>query len=238
MDYFKLPRLYSAENLKQKDSVSLTSAQAHYLKNVMRRNNGDFIRLFDGQNGEWLCEICDLSKKTALIGLREQLKPQPQQTRILRCVFSPIKKNRMDWMIEKLVELGVDEFQPILFQNTEVRKIKTERITAQIIEACEQAERFTVPALSPLKQMDSFIADNDFDGVNYACIERLNHAPVLGEAFANNQNKNISFLIGPEGGFTADEKQQLSKEMTALDLGKTILRCETAAMKAAVILGE
>ncbi len=231
-NYFKLPRLYSAQTLNKKADVLLTDTQTHYLKNVMRRKEGDGVRLFDGKNGEWVGEITALSKKTITVSLQEKIKDQPNDNRIIRLVFSPIKKNRMDWMIEKMVELGVTEFTPVLFQNTEIRKINENRIHAQIFEAAEQCERFTIPTINPMQKLDHFLRDDSFEGKNYACLERFEDAQPL----QNDAENNVSFLIGPEGGFTEEEKKILSKHMQAIDLGETILRCETAAIKALVLL--
>ncbi len=231
-NYFKLPRLFSAENLKDKETICLNQNQSHYLKNVMRRSAGDDIRVFDGQNGEWLGQIVKFSKKSVLVDLKKQLKPQPIENRIIRFVFSPIKKNRMDWMIEKMVELGVTEFQPVLFQNTEVRKINEDRMTAQIFEASEQCERFTIPILNPILKLNSFLSKDSFEGENFACLERFDESKPFEPAPQN----NMSFLIGPEGGFTDEEKKLIASSMQAIDLGKTILRCETAAIKALILL--
>jgi len=231
-NYFKLPRLYSTQPLSEKADVLLTDNQSHYLRNVMRRKEEDLIRLFDGHNGEWLGKITALSKKYTTVTLQEQLKQQPLENRRVRFVFSPIKKHRMDWMIEKMVELGVTEFQPVLFQNTEVRKTNEDRMTTQIFEAAEQCERFTIPTLHPLKKLDRFLGEDDFNGLNLACLERFESSQSLDDVIS----EDVSFLIGPEGGFTEDEKNLIAQSMCAIDLGETILRCETAAIKTLVLL--
>lgn len=231
-NYFKLPRLFSAENLKDKETICLSQNQSHYLKNVMRRSIGDEIRIFDGQNGEWLGQIAAFSKKSVLVDLKKQLKPQPIEKRIIRFVFSPIKKNRMDWMIEKMVELGVTQFQPVLFQNTEIRKINEDRIITQIFEASEQCERFTIPTLNPVLKLNSFLSKDTFEGENFACLERFDQS----KPFEPTPKDDVSFLIGPEGGFTDEEKKLIASSMHAIDLGDTILRCETAAIKTLVLL--
>ncbi|MEM7618045.1 MAG: RsmE family RNA methyltransferase [Pseudomonadota bacterium] len=233
-NYFKLPRLYSTQPLSEKADVSLSDSQAHYLKNVMRRKEGNQIRLFDGQNGEWLGKITNISKKLMTVALEKQIKEQPADHQHIRFVFSPIKKNRMDWMIEKMVELGVTEFQPILFQNTEVRKINAERMTAQIFEAAEQCERLTIPALWEIQKLDKFLSVDKFEGIKLACLERFEHAQDL----KNIEENNISFLIGPEGGFTEEEKHLIAQDMKAINLGETIYRCETAAIKMLVLLSK
>lgn len=232
--YFKLPRLYSTQLLSEKADVLLSDTQTHYLKNVMRRKEDDFIRLFDGKNGEWLGKITDISKKSMTVALEKKIKKQPTSHQHIRFVFSPIKKNRMDWMIEKMVELGVTEFQPVLFQNTEVRKINAARMTSQIFEAAEQCERLTIPVLNDIQKLDKFLSADKFEGKNLACLERFESAQSLDDINV----QNVSFLIGPEGGFTEEEKNIIAKHMKAIDLGDTIYRCETAAIKTLVLLSK
>lgn len=231
---FKLPRLFSAHPLSDKPLIPLEKGQAHYLHTVLRRQNGDSVRLFDGQNGEWLGQLQDLTKKSGNVSLSEQLVPQPKQSRQIHLLFSPIKKHRMDWLIEKAVELGVTDFHPILTQNTEVRKINEERLTQQIFEAAEQCERFEIPRLHDLEKLDTKFSGWSDDIPIMACIERYN-APLIHKAGVDPKSP-VAFLIGPEGGFTAGEKDRIANNTIAASLGKTVLRCETAAVKALVLL--
>ncbi len=231
---FKLPRLFTANKLQKQGVIALESVQAHYLFNVMRRKEGDWVRLFDGKNGEWLGQLSSLNKKTGDVILTEQLVKQPETARQIHFIFAPIKKNRQDWMIEKAVELGVSHFHPVLTQNTEIRKINHDRITHQIFEAAEQCERFDIPLLEPALKLQQFLADWPSNIPLLACLERFDTTPL--KEIALNENKDIAFLIGPEGGFTAEEKQLIAKHAIAVGLGETILRCETAALKALVLL--
>lgn len=226
---FKLPRLFTPQSLSLQTLIELEAAQAHYLHNVIRKKEGDLVRLFNGHDGEWLCTLEMLNKRQASVRVIEQILEQPQNQRAVHLFFAPIKKNRQDWMIEKSVELGVTDFHPVLTQNTEVRKINTDRMTHQIFEAAEQCERLTIPALHPLIKLDQALSN----AVQiFSCLERFD-APDIG---SQRPEADFGFLIGPEGGFTIDEKEQIAGKTTPVSLGDTILRCETAAVKALVLL--
>lgn len=230
---FKYPRLYTPNPLKDKISVSLDKDQTHYLVNVLRRKEEDYVRLFNGQNGEWLGRLKNISKKSADILIEKQLRPQPVHLQKIHAVFCPIKKHRQDFMIEKAVELGVTDFYPVLTQNTEVRKINEERITQQIFEAAEQCERLEIPKLHSIQRLEEFLGEWSAAPL-FSCIERYNATPL--QDIQLEKNSNYAFLIGPEGGFTKEEKKLLSQKSQAVDLGETVLRCETALIKALVLI--
>lgn len=233
-EYFKLPRVFTTQELQLAKVVTLDDAQTHYLKNVLRKKEGDKIRLFNGRNGEFICTLKELSKKSANVEINELLKEQPKQERKIHLIFTPIKKNRMDWLIEKAVELGVTDFHPILTQNTEVRKIKSERLESQIFEAAEQCERLSIPALHNLTKLQPFLQKGLGDLQILGCLERFDTTPI--QNLNLDPVQDIAFLIGPEGGFTAEEKEFISKYTKAVGLGDTILRCETAVVKALSLL--
>ena len=229
-EYFKLPRLFTPYDLQDQTLIPLETGQAHYLYNVLRRKNGDAVRLFNAKHGEWLASLQDLGKKSGNAHLTEQLKRQPEQQRQIHLLFAPIKKHRMDWLVEKAVELGVTDFHPVITQNTEVRKINAERITQQIFEAAEQCERFMIPVLHNIKKLDNLLYDWPQERPILACIERYKAQAI--QTIPLETNQDVAFLIGPEGGFTAEEKNTIAENTIAVHLGKTILRCETAVVKA------
>lgn len=228
---FKLPRLFTQNPLEAQNRIELTSAQAHYLHNVMRRKTDDHIRLFNGRDGEWLATIGDISKKSAAVLLNEQLLEQPTDSRRVHLAFAPIKKHRQDWLIEKAVELGATDFHPILTQNTEIRKIKEERVRQQIFEAAEQCERLEIPRLHEMRKLDQFLVDVPKDQRILSCIERCEYTKEIKAS-----PESVTVLIGPEGGFTAEEKEALVEKTIPVTLGDTVLRCETAAVKALILV--
>jgi len=223
------PRLYVKQELDHKTSPALSQAQIHYLKNVIRLKNGENVRFFNGKDGEWIGEIISLGKKNADIKLTDQTRPQSKSAGAAHLIFAPIKKQRMDFLIEKAVELGVTDFHPILTHHAEVRKINEERIRAQIIEAAEQCERLDVPALNKLMPLQKRLSEWD-GGINItACLEYYD-APHISEI---SFEKDKAFLIGPAGGFEQQEKDMIVSHyfVQPASLGETLLRAETAALK-------
>jgi len=230
-EYYKYPRLYTEERLKENGQINLSRDHLHYLRNVMRRKEGDFIRLFNGQDGEWLCAVQKLDKKNGVLGAEKHLRPQSDITQRTHLVFAPLKKDRMNFLIEKSVELGVTDFHPVLTDRTEVRKINEGRLTQQIIEASEQSERLDVPALHDLQHRDVFISGWNSNIPLICCIERGGHKN-LAEIIGNPKPREAAFLIGPVGGFTDDEIDIFTADphIQTASLGPNVLRSETAAI--------
>ncbi|MCI5060892.1 MAG: 16S rRNA (uracil(1498)-N(3))-methyltransferase [Alphaproteobacteria bacterium] len=224
----KRPRLYTAQELSHQALIDLTPEQAHYLHNVMRLKEGTQVRLFDGKNGEWLAILEKINKKTVQIRLLKQIAKQPKTSPKVHLIFTPIKKSRMDFLIEKSVELGVSDFHPILTQNSEVRKINETRIHQQIIEAVEQCERLILPILHPLQKLELMLGTWPKDICVLSCLERHDAPPIQSIAVPS----DVAILIGPEGGFTRQEQEWLRQKTTPVSLGPHILRSETAALKA------
>ena len=234
-NYYKLPRSFIDQPLKAGGSFALCEAHAHYLHTVMRRKDGDQIRVFNGRNGEWLGTLENLKKKSGTLTLDKQLREQPETLKEIHLFFAPIVKNRMDWLIEKAVELGVSEFHPVLTQNTEVRTIKDEKINAHIREAAEQCERLSVPILHALLPFEKALQEWDTKNPFLACLERFDAQPIQKSIPASDK---IAILIGPAGGFTGDEKNTIASyaNITPVSLGDNILRSETAALFALSVL--
>lgn len=226
----KLPRLHVTEPLKPDHTISFSPEQAHYLKNVLRQKEGDHFRAFNGQDGEWLLKITDLPKKSGSAFCQEQIRQQPPASDLTHLLFAPIKKARMDFLIEKAVELGATHLHPVLTDHTEVRKINDSRIYAQMIEAAEQCERMDIPSLEPLVSLSEALQKITSDMQVLAGIERDKNAPYIGEIEITHP---IATLIGPEGGFSEDEIRLLTstQNVTPVSLGQNILRAETAAVK-------
>jgi len=137
-------------------------------------------------------------------------------------------------MSDEYFKLPRVDFHPILTQNTEVRKIKVERLESQIFEAAEQCERLSIPTLHTLKKLQPFLDEGLENVPILGCLERFDTTPL--QDLNLDSAKDIAFLIGPEGGFTAEEKEFIGKNTKAVGLGDTILRCETAVVKALSLL--
>lgn len=229
-NYWKLPRLYTNQTLELNATLSLDGNQAHYLKNVLRQTPENEIRIFNGRDGEFLYKIKGLAKNSCLILPIKQIKQQPQTYSKIELLFAPLKKDRMDFVIEKSVELGVTDFHPILTNRTEVRKINEDRINAQIQEAAEQCERLILPKLHPLKPFKEKATRWSEPGHNPLlwCYERAKGSPHL----STFKNENWAFLVGPVGGFDESEIEFLSRQsyIQPISLGPDVLRAETASI--------
>lgn len=220
-------RLYLNEEFSGGREIPLSDEHVHYLRNVLRLEAGQSLRAFNGRDGEWLAEIKTLEKKHGAVVLSESLRVQPESRVRVRLLFAPIKKQRMDFLIEKAVELGATDLYPVLTSRTENRHLKPERVEAQIIEACEQCERLNLPVLYPLQSLPALV--KAWEGPEIlACIERMD-APALSSVRLSG---DCAFLIGPEGGFDPQEADLLkhSPKLQGVSLGESILRAETAAL--------
>lgn len=200
----------------------------HYLKNVLRKSQGDKIRVFNGRDGEWIASISAFSKKSGAAQLDERIKDQPLQVRKVHLFFSPIKKQRMDFLIEKAVELGVTDIYPVLMNRTENRKVNESRMFSQIIEAAEQCERLDVPVLHDVMKLPQILGQADIIPL-YVALERHDGAKEIAKFDFDGA---CGFIIGPEGGFDDDERAMIltASGINVISLGDTILRTETAAV--------
>lgn len=229
---YKHTRLYINAPFVKSEEILLNSSHSHYLKNVLRKDTGDFLRVFNGVDGEWLARIDCLNKKNGSAMLAEKVKQQPSVRLPLLLFFSPIKKQRMDFLIEKAVELGVTGLYPVISNRTENRKLNEERIKAQIIEAAEQCERLDVPILHPSQKLSELLSVSSgalFSVPFLACLERNeDSSPISSFSY----DKGGAFLIGPEGGFDISEVNGLksNENIGLVSLGDSILRAETAAV--------
>lgn len=222
---YKYPRLYLNVKLQEGVQIFFGVEHVHYLKTVLRKNAGDYVRVFNGSEGEFLVRIESFSKKDGLAIVERCLGEQPKIKKRFVLYFAPIKKQRMDILIEKAVELGVSELHPVLTARTENRDLNIEKLRAQIVEAAEQCERMDIPVLHETKKLSAILHERR-DLSLYAALERANAKPLA----AFDMNGGAAFLIGPEGGFDPNEVDLIGKcaDVQIVNLGDTILRAETA----------
>lgn len=224
--YYKTPRLFLNGSFSQNAVLELSAEHAHYLKNVLRKEKGDAVRVFNGVDGEWLARIEDLKKKSGLLVLEECLLEQTRDERLITLYFAPIQKARMDVLVEKAVELGVHALVPMITNRTEHRKINEKRLRAQIIEAAEQCERLDIPVLEGVRLFHECLSEDV-----HLCLERSDKTqPIHQYDFSSGG----AFMIGPVGGFDEDEREMMRgrDNLRMVSLGERVLRCETAAVAA------
>ena len=222
-------RLYVDQPLAPGQAVALSPDQAHYLTGVMRLGAGAAILLFNGRDGEWRATLANASKRGAIASCDAQTKPLHLPPD-LWLVFAPIKKARTDFIVEKAVELGAARILPVQTRHTNSDRIRQDRLQAHAIEAAEQCGATYVPEVTDLAPLDRLLATWPTDRRLYWCDETALGQP----ATITPTPGPAAILIGPEGGFSADEAARLRgrPNVTALSLGPRILRADTAAVAA------
>jgi 16S rRNA (uracil1498-N3)-methyltransferase len=229
-------RLFISSPLATGVAVELAQEQAHYLKNVMRLGEGDAVALFNGSGGEFRARIESFGKRAARLVVEEQLRAQSAEPD-LWLVFAPIKRARIDYLVEKATELGASALVPVITRHTHVERLNLDRLRAHAIEAAEQSERLTVPHIEEPRALDDVLADWDASRRIMLCDESRT-APPAAAALARESAKAWAVLIGPEGGFAETELDALRKLpfVSAVSLGPRILRADTAALAGLAVL--
>ncbi|WP_299786135.1 16S rRNA (uracil(1498)-N(3))-methyltransferase [uncultured Marivita sp.] len=222
-------RLYVDQPLGAAQPVALTREQAHYLFGVMRMTVGDAVALFNGTDGEWQSEVVEAGKRRGVLVCRAQSKPQSMPPD-LWLLFAPIKKARTDFIVEKAVEMGVRRIVPVQTAFTNSERIRQDRLQAHAIEAAEQCGGVFVPEVAELTKLDRLLDRWEPDRRIAYCDEAL-----AGETGRLHDDPGPwAVLIGPEGGFSDDERTRLRAMdyATPISLGPRILRADTAAVAA------
>ena len=223
------PRLFVEQPLADGIEVHVTGPQAHYLLNVMRLREGAPVKLFDNISGEFLAAVSNAGKRDLLLTVEAKLRER-EAAPDLWLVQALVKKDRLDWIAEKVCELGIARFVPVVTQRCVVDKVKDERLRAQMIEAAEQCERTALPEIAPLIKLEILLKAWPQERTLYFCDERG------GEAFTPTSGP-AAVLIGPEGGFTDAENTLIRAQRCAkpVSLGPRILRADTAAVAAIAV---
>ncbi|MCJ7597475.1 MAG: 16S rRNA (uracil(1498)-N(3))-methyltransferase [Methyloceanibacter sp.] len=228
----KLTRLFVAAPLVSGGEVVLDPAQAHYLINVMRCKSGDEVLVFNGKDGEWRASVTGSGRKSAKLNVIEQERPQTEGPD-LHYLFAPLKRARLDYMVQKATELGVSRLVPVLTRRTMAERINETRLRANAIEAAEQCGVLRVPEIERPEKLLKLLETWDQDRLLIFADEQ---APANSPLVVLTAQKNgpLAVLIGPEGGFEADERALLLKQpfVVPISLGPRIMRADTAAVSA------
>jgi len=223
-----LARLYVDPPLSAGVAVGLDPSQANYLGNVLRLTEGGEVLLFDGVNGEWLARVAEVGKRRMILGVVEPTRGQ-EEVPALTLAFAPVKKGRVDWLVEKTVELGVARLEPVITRRTIVDKLNLERMRSHIVEAAEQCGRTALATIAEPVKLDAWLKALDRARTLYFADETGGEP-----AAAAFQPGPATILTGPEGGFTPEEAAAIRAlpNARAISLGPRILRAETAALAA------
>jgi 16S rRNA (uracil1498-N3)-methyltransferase len=228
----KLARLFIAAPLVSGAEIALDPAQAHYLINVMRCKAADEVLVFNGTDGEWLATIAASSRKSTKLAVAKQVRPQIDGPD-LHYLFAPLKRARLDYMVQKATELGASRLRPVLTRRTMTERINEERLRANAIEAAEQCGILRVPEIEPPEKLPKLLETWEQDRLMIFADEQAPTASPL-EGLAAQRRGPVAVLIGPEGGFEADERALLLKQpfVVPISLGPRIMRADTAAVAA------
>ena len=223
-------RLYCNQKLSLNNIIVLNKTDTHYLKNVMRCKKNDQINLFNENDQEFFSKILEIKKYKTILEIFE-LSTNTEIINDIFLIFSLVKKNKMDFIIQKATELGVRKIFPILTERSSIRDINPSRMVAIAKEASEQSNRISIPEISNLMTMQELLEQWDKKrSILYADeILKINKNLTI----LNRKNfVKSSLLVGPEGGFTPEENDMLKtyKYVFPISFGETILRSDTAAI--------
>jgi len=236
--FYKASRLYVDASLQTGADLVLTKPQMHHLIHVLRLRVGAQILLFNGREGEWLAQLVEIDKKILRVRVECQTKQQPLARDLVYC-FAPLKSARLDYMVQKATEMGAGQLQPVMTQFTQATHVNLERMQTNIVEAAQQCGLLNLPSLLPPLKLVDLLESWDRDRHLVFCDEML--AEEEGDAIitlAQLVPAPVALLIGPEGGFSDTERDILRALpfVTAIGLGKRILRSDTAAVAAMALI--
>lgn len=233
---FRLQRLFVDTPLSIETRHELSSEQFNYLANVLRLEAGAKVLVFNGRDGEWLAEITFPSRKKIVLEPIEQTRPQPPAPD-LHYLFAPLKVGRLDYLVQKAVEMGSGLMQPVMTQHVQGKITNLDRLRANVTEAAEQCGILSIPEVGEPRKLTEILERWPADRRIIFCDEGdegQNPLPILAKV----TEKKLALLVGPEGGFSEEERALLRSLpfVTAIPLGPRILRADTAAVAALAVI--
>ena len=234
-----LPRLFIHADLGPQRPIGLEKEQSLYLASVLRRDVGDEVVLFNGRDGAWLSRIDSAAKRNVVVQPVQQIEGQPEPAD-LWYGFAPLKTARLDYLVQKATEMGVSVLQPVITRFTQVGRIQLDRMRANVIEAAEQCEVLNVPEVRGEVALERLLGQwpaEHGDRLLVFADEAAGSQSPIGELAAL-AGRPIGLLVGPEGGFAPEEREQLLALpfVVPISLGPRILRADTAAVAALAVI--
>lgn len=229
-------RLFVSEALAPGSTIELDRGQSNYLINVLRLKDEAKVLLFNGRDGEWQAQLKIAGRKKVVLEAEAQTRTQPPPYD-LYYLFAPLKQARMEYMIQKAVEMGVGHIQPVLTEYTQTRKLNSEKMAAYALEAAEQCGILSLPQIHEIAPLDKAVEALPTQRQIIFCDEGDAHQNPLA-ALNRSQDTPLALLIGPEGGFSPSERQFLRSRtnVTPIPLGPRVLRADTAAVAALALI--
>jgi len=233
---FRSPRLYVDAPLEEGALVPLAPAQQHYLGHVLRLKAGGRVLAFNGHDGEWEAGL-EANRRAAALRVGTRTREQTAATDVYY-LFAPLKAARLDYMVQKAVEMGASRLQPVLTRHSQVARVNVARMRANAIEAAEQCGILTLPQVDEAETLPRVLATREASRYLVFCDEDADIGDPLGALAAVPPRSPLAVLVGPEGGFAGDERAALLKlpNTVRLALGPRILRADTAAVAALALV--
>jgi 16S rRNA (uracil1498-N3)-methyltransferase len=233
---FRKPRLFVDAALARGEAVALERNQSNYLGNVLRLSAGDTILVFNGRDGEWQAALAGRKRPDSL-EIADQTRPQDRLPD-LTYVFAPLKHARLDYMVQKAVEMGASALQPVLTRFTQISRVNSERMRANVIEAAEQCGILSVAGVAEPVPLERYLSQRGADRLLVFCDEAADLTNPLQALHRGPATGGIDILIGPEGGFAEEERTILLRQPRTLRLalGPRILRADTAGVAALALV--
>ena len=226
-------RLFTEKQISQNLMIYIKEKQHHFLKNVLRVKLNDVINVFDGITGEWRSQVISISKDKTALKIEKKIREFETQPDIW-LIFAPIKLFRLNIIIQKAVELGVSKFVPCKTEFSNFDKLNYKNLELNAIEAAQQCERLDIPKIEKIINLDALIKELPDDRAVVFCDESDTNLPSIYDELRLNLNNysRWSVIIGPEGGFSNEERELIKKQKNVLrvTLGSRILRSDTAAI--------
>ncbi len=233
---FTSQRLFVSSDLAEGARLACSAEQANYLINVLRMGTGDAVLVFNGRDGEWRAAIAGVTKRGCVLEVTQLTSAQTSGPDV-DYLFAPLKRSRLDYIVQKATEMGVARLRPVMTQHTIAERVNSERMLANVIEAAEQCGVLRVPTVSEPEKLDAILSQWDGERRLIFCDEDAVFSNPL-DTLAHVSPGPLAVLVGPEGGFSEDERQLLlAKPFTvALSLGPRIMRADTAAVAALTLV--
>jgi 16S rRNA (uracil1498-N3)-methyltransferase len=233
---FATHRMFVDAPLGAGGTIALDKAQANYLLNVLRMPEGGRCLVFNGREGEWEAAVAASGRKSARLDVLRQTRPQPSPADLWLC-FAPLKHARLDYLVQKAVEMGASRLVPVVTRRTQVTRLNMERMRANAIEAAEQCGILGIPGIAEEAPLEKLLADWDAARALVFCDEDADPAGPHA-ALSMFAGRPLAVLIGPEGGFDPAERAAVSAlpSAVAISLGPRILRADTAAVAALAVV--
>lgn len=238
-NYKSFARLHVAADLRPGAHLTLGHDQTTYLLSVLRMKAGDSVILFNGRDGAWLAKIADPHRKGVTVELQVQTAHQTPPSD-LWFGFAPLKTGRLDYVVQKATEMGAGTIQPVITRYTQVSRLKTDKLAANIIEAAEQCEVLSVPRLADEVSLADLVASWQHERGLRRLVFCDEAAPSGSptDQLAGLEGLPVGLLVGPEGGFSYEERELLLAQpfVVPISLGPRILRADTAAVAALAVV--